>query len=41
MGKFSVNDRNVEGQMVVVFPKGKEVAAMNTYFKTRKEHRSG
>ncbi|KAK3560854.1 hypothetical protein QTP86_022604 [Hemibagrus guttatus] len=39
MGKFGVNERNLEGQMVVDFAKRMDMAVVNTYFKKREEHR--
>ena len=38
MGRFGVEERNVEGQMVVDFAKSIEIAVVNTYFQKRKEH---
>uniref|UniRef100_A0A8C4R3Y4 Endonuclease/exonuclease/phosphatase domain-containing protein n=1 Tax=Eptatretus burgeri TaxID=7764 RepID=A0A8C4R3Y4_EPTBU len=38
MGRYGVNERNVEGQMVVDFAKRMEMAVINTYFK-KEEHR--
>ncbi|KAK3508381.1 hypothetical protein QTP70_025787 [Hemibagrus guttatus] len=39
MGKFGVKERNLEGQMVVDFAKRMDMAAVNTYFQKREEHR--
>ncbi|KAK3549643.1 hypothetical protein QTP86_005388 [Hemibagrus guttatus] len=39
MGKFGVNERNLEGQMVVDFAKRMDMAVVNTYFQKREEHR--
>ncbi|KAK3512265.1 hypothetical protein QTP70_002273 [Hemibagrus guttatus] len=39
MGKFGVKERNLEGQMVVDFAKGMDMAVVNTYFQKREEHR--
>ncbi|KAK3532252.1 hypothetical protein QTP86_011841 [Hemibagrus guttatus] len=39
MGKFGVKERNLEGQMVVVFAKRMDMAVVNTYFQKREEHR--
>ena len=37
MGRYGVNKRNVEGQMVVDFSKRIEMAVVNTYFKKKEE----
>ncbi|KAK3544418.1 hypothetical protein QTP86_011156 [Hemibagrus guttatus] len=39
MGKFGVKERNLEGQMVVEFPKRMDMGVVNTYFQKREEHR--
>ncbi|KAK3539660.1 hypothetical protein QTP70_011109 [Hemibagrus guttatus] len=39
MGMFGVKERNLEGQMVVVFAKRMDMAVVNTYFQKREEHR--
>ncbi|KAK2920732.1 hypothetical protein Q8A73_000217 [Channa argus] len=39
MGRFGVQDRNKEGQMVVDFAKRMEMAVVNTFFKKWQEHR--
>ncbi|XP_053346567.1 craniofacial development protein 2-like [Clarias gariepinus] len=39
MGRFGLQDRNVEGQMVVDFAKRMEMAVVNTFFQKRQEHR--
>ncbi|KAK3556559.1 hypothetical protein QTP70_009539 [Hemibagrus guttatus] len=39
MGKFGVNERNLEGQTVVDFAKRMDMAVVNTYFQKREEHR--
>ncbi|KAK3575082.1 hypothetical protein QTP86_019739 [Hemibagrus guttatus] len=39
MGKFGVQERNREGQMVVDFAKRMDMAVVNTYFQKREEHR--
>ncbi|KAK2893246.1 hypothetical protein Q8A73_015730 [Channa argus] len=39
MGRFGVQDRNAEGQMVVDFAKRMEMAVVNTFFQKRQEHR--
>ncbi|MCJ8735585.1 hypothetical protein PDJAM_G00248890 [Pangasius djambal] len=39
MGKFGVEERNLEGQMVVDFAKRMDMAVVNTYFQKREEHR--
>ncbi|XP_067359512.1 craniofacial development protein 2-like [Channa argus] len=39
MGRFGVQDRNTEGQMVVDFAKRMEMAVVNTFFQKRQEHR--
>lgn len=39
MGKFGVNKRNLEGEMVVDFAKRMDMAVANTYFQEREEHR--
>ncbi|KAK3562747.1 hypothetical protein QTP86_006961 [Hemibagrus guttatus] len=39
MGKFGVKERNLDGQMVVDFAKRMDMAAVNTYFQKREEHR--
>ncbi|KAK3566834.1 hypothetical protein QTP86_004561 [Hemibagrus guttatus] len=39
MGKFGVNERNLEGQMVVDFAKRMDMGVVNTYFQKREEHR--
>ena len=39
MGRYGLNKRNVEGQMVVEFAKRMEMAVVNTYFKKKEEHR--
>uniref|UniRef100_A0A3B3BTI6 ribonuclease H n=1 Tax=Oryzias melastigma TaxID=30732 RepID=A0A3B3BTI6_ORYME len=39
MGRFGIQERNVEGQMVVDFAKKMEMAIVNTFFEKRQEHR--
>ena len=39
MGRYGYMARNAEGQMVVDFAAGMEMAVVNTYFKKREEHR--
>ncbi|KAK3522608.1 hypothetical protein QTP86_027158 [Hemibagrus guttatus] len=39
MGKFGVNKRNLEGQMVVDFAKRMDMGVVNTYFQKREKHR--
>ncbi|KAK3522283.1 hypothetical protein QTP86_001624, partial [Hemibagrus guttatus] len=39
MGKFGVQERKLEGQMVVDFAKRMGMAVVNTYFQKREEHR--
>ncbi|KAK2918392.1 hypothetical protein Q8A73_002763 [Channa argus] len=39
MGRFGLQDRNTEGQMVVDFAKRMEMAVVNTFFQKRQEHR--
>ena len=39
MGRFGIQDRNTEGQMVEDFAKRKEIAVVNTFFQKRQEHR--
>ncbi|KAF7649734.1 hypothetical protein LDENG_00136870, partial [Lucifuga dentata] len=39
MGKFGIQDRNAEGQMVVDFAKRMEMAVTNTFFQKKQEHR--
>ena len=39
MGRYGLNKRNAEGQMVVEFAKRMEMAVVNTYFKKKEEHR--
>eukprot|EP00064_Thunnus_orientalis_P005610 superscaffoldBa00000558_g5624 len=39
MGRYGVKERNVEGQTVVDFSEGMEMAVVNMYFKKREEHR--
>ncbi|KAK3562619.1 hypothetical protein QTP86_003353 [Hemibagrus guttatus] len=39
MGKFAVKERNLEGQLVVVFAKRMDMGVVNTYFQKREEHR--
>ncbi|KAK3545108.1 hypothetical protein QTP70_000787 [Hemibagrus guttatus] len=39
MGKFGVQERNLEGQMVVDFAKRTDMGVVNTYFQKREEHR--
>ncbi|KAE8278057.1 hypothetical protein D5F01_LYC23887 [Larimichthys crocea] len=39
MGRFGIQERNAEGQMVVDFAKRMEMAVMNTFFQKRQEHR--
>ncbi|MCJ8736042.1 hypothetical protein PDJAM_G00254280 [Pangasius djambal] len=39
MGKFGVEERNLEGQMVVDFAKRMDMSVVNTYFQKREEHR--
>ncbi len=39
MGRDSVKERNVEGQMAVYLAKRMEMAVINTYFKKTEEHR--
>ncbi|XP_061661528.1 uncharacterized protein LOC133492816 [Syngnathoides biaculeatus] len=38
MGKYIIQERNFEGQMVVDFAKRMEMAVVNTYFQKREEH---
>ncbi|KAF7655126.1 hypothetical protein LDENG_00060570, partial [Lucifuga dentata] len=38
MGKFGIQDRNAEGQMVVDFAKRTEMAVTNTFFQKKQEH---
>ena len=37
-GKFGIQDRNTEGQMVVDFANRMEMAVVNTFFQKRQEH---
>ncbi|MGL4878533.1 hypothetical protein, partial [Paraclostridium dentum] len=39
MGRFGLQDRNAEGQMVVDFAKRMEMAVVNTFFQKSQEHR--
>ncbi|XP_051793709.1 uncharacterized protein LOC127530597 [Acanthochromis polyacanthus] len=39
MGRFGIQERNAEGQMVVDFAKRMEMAVVNTFFQKRQEHR--
>ncbi|KAE8281679.1 hypothetical protein D5F01_LYC20678 [Larimichthys crocea] len=39
MGRFGIQERNAEGQMVVDFAKRIEMAVVNTFFQKRQEHR--
>ncbi|KAK2891510.1 hypothetical protein Q8A73_017175 [Channa argus] len=39
MGRFGLQDRNTEGQMVVDFAKRMEISVVNTFFQKRQEHR--
>ncbi|KAK3567278.1 hypothetical protein QTP86_016087 [Hemibagrus guttatus] len=39
MGKSGVQERNLEGQMVVDFAKRMDMGVVNTYFQKREEHR--
>ncbi|XP_054643078.1 pleckstrin homology domain-containing family M member 3 isoform X3 [Dunckerocampus dactyliophorus] len=39
MGRFGIQERNAEGQMVVDFAKRMEMAIVNTCFQKRQEHR--
>ena len=39
MGSFGVGNRNHEGQMVVDFAKGTDMALVNTFYKKKEEHR--
>ena len=39
MGRYGLNKRNVEGQMVVEFAKRMEMTVVNMYFKKKEEHR--
>ncbi|KAK3570685.1 hypothetical protein QTP86_025027 [Hemibagrus guttatus] len=39
MGKFGVKERNLEGQMVVDFAKGMDMAVVNTYVQKTEEYR--
>ncbi|KAI5616429.1 hypothetical protein C0J50_24009 [Silurus asotus] len=39
MGRYGFEERNVEGQMVVDFPKTMEMTVVNTYFKKKEVHR--
>ena len=39
MGKYGIQDRNAEGQMVVDFAKRTEMAILNTYFQKRLNHK--
>lgn len=39
LGRFGVQDRNAEGQMLVDFAKRMEMAVVNTFFQKRLEHR--
>ncbi|XP_065646141.1 NACHT, LRR and PYD domains-containing protein 6-like isoform X3 [Hydra vulgaris] len=38
MGRYGVNEKNTEGQMVVHFAKRIKMAVINTYFKKKEEH---
>ncbi|KAG2465922.1 CFDP2 protein, partial [Polypterus senegalus] len=38
MGRYSVEERNEEGQRIVDFAKRMDMAVVNTYFKKREEH---
>ena len=40
MGRYGDKTRNAEGQMLVDFATRMEMAAVNTYFKNREEHRA-
>lgn len=39
MGRFGIQDRSAEGQMVVNFSKRMDMAEVNTFFQKRQEHR--
>ncbi|KAE8299658.1 hypothetical protein D5F01_LYC02068 [Larimichthys crocea] len=39
MGRFGIQERNAEGQMVVDFAKRMEMAVVNTFIQKRQEHR--
>ena len=39
MGRFGIQDRNAEGQMVVDFAKRMEMAVVNIFFQKRQEHK--
>ena len=39
MGRFGIQERNAEGQMLVDFAKRMEMAVVNTFFQKRQEHR--
>ena len=39
MGRFSIQDRNAKGQMVVNFAERMEMAGVNTSLQKRQEHR--
>ena len=39
MGRFGIQDRNLEGQIVVDLAKRIEMAVVNTIFQKRQEHR--
>ncbi|XP_051806753.1 uncharacterized protein LOC127534762 [Acanthochromis polyacanthus] len=39
VGRFGIQERNAEGQMVVDFAKRMEMAVVNTFFQKRQEHR--
>lgn len=39
MGKFGVQDRDAEGQMVEDFAKRLEMVVVNSFFQKRREHR--
>ena len=39
MGRFGIEDNNLEGQAVVDFAKRKEMVVVNTYFQKTEEHR--
>lgn len=41
MGRYVVQDRNVEVHIIVYFSKGMEMAVIITYFKKKEKHSSG
>ena len=40
MGRFGIQDRNADGQMLVDFAKRMEMAVVNTFLQKRQEHKS-